>query len=65
MKRAELKKEYSKAETEIEKNLLFERFWNTNPRVRFWIYSLIIIVALLVLWVGIGLFIKLVRFIAF
>jgi len=45
----ELKEKLNKAETKTEQNMLFEEYWNSNVLVRFWFYSFIIIVALLVL----------------
>lgn len=65
MKFKELKERLEESETQTEQNMLFEEYWNSNAWVRFWIYSFILIVALLVLWVWVGLFIRLVRFIAF
>lgn len=49
MKLTELKEKIEKAETQKEKDKIIEEYWNSNAWVRFWIYSFIIIVALLVL----------------
>ena len=45
----ELKEKLKKAETETEKNGLIEEYWNSHAWVRFWTYSFILIIALLVL----------------
>lgn len=64
MKRKELKEKIQKCKTKEEENLIFEEFWDSNSWIRFSFYSFMIIVILIILWIGLWLFIRLVRFIA-
>lgn len=65
MKREELKEKYKKAETQQERDKLAEDFFKTNARVRYFIYAFLCILTLTILWIAVGIFIRLIKFIAF
>ena len=64
MKRKEFNEKLQKCKTEEEKNRIIEEFWYSNAWIRFSFYSFMIIIILIILWIGLWLFIRLVRFIA-
>ena len=64
MKRKEFHEKFDKCETEEEKNRILEEFWDSNTWVRFISISFSIIIILIIFWIVLWLFIRLVRFIA-